>query len=91
MLTMQGYLLIDDIEHIYKEASVLLGANNRILKKVSLYICHQYSGKTLQEIGEYFGISESAVTLASQRLKREMGWNLKLKRDVDLIMKRLNL
>ena len=39
----------------------------RMIKKMSIYICHQFSGCTLKEIGEYFGVGESAISEHSSR------------------------
>jgi len=49
-----------------------------LAKQIKLYLLHQYSGRKLKEIGGIFGISESGVSIASQRVK------LKLKRDSDI-------
>ena len=82
---------IVDIDLIYEEARVLLGDSNRVSKNAALFICHLYSGKMLKEIGEYFGISESAVSLASSRFNQKMKWNRKLRKSIDLIIIKLNL
>jgi len=34
-----------------------------------MYICHRYSGKKLSEIGARFGVTESAMTQASRRIR----------------------
>jgi len=41
--------------------------DHRLVKKASIYICHHYSGCTLKEIGEYFGVGESAISENSNR------------------------
>jgi len=53
-------------------AAETLTENGRLSKKVGIYLCHKYSGAKLKEIGERFGITESAVTQASRRFEQEM-------------------
>ena len=49
-----------------------------LARRVSVFLCHGLSGCRLKEIGGYFSLSESGVTLSAQRLKSL------LKRDEDL-------
>ncbi|MDZ4185471.1 MAG: transposase [Desulfuromonadales bacterium] len=44
-------------------------ADRATARRVSLYLCHRYSGRKLREIGAEFGVTESAVTQASRRMK----------------------
>ncbi len=60
-------------------------------RKAALYICHQFSGKSLKEIGEHFSICESAVTLASSRFKKAIQKDRKLRKNIELIKGKLNL
>jgi predicted DNA-binding protein YlxM (UPF0122 family) len=46
-----------------------------------IYLCHKYSGAGLKEIGEKFGIKESAVSQASRRFAQV------LERDKELLKK----
>jgi REP element-mobilizing transposase RayT len=41
---------------------------DKISVKASIYFCHKYSGAKLKEIGNRFGIGESAVSQTSRRL-----------------------
>jgi len=82
---------IERIDLIYKEAKFLLGNSDSISRKAALYICHQFSGKSLKEIGKHFGICESAVTLASDRFRKVMQRDRKLGKNIELIMEKLNL
>jgi hypothetical protein len=41
---------IDRIDLIYKEVKILMGDSDSTSKKAALYICHQFSGKSLKEI-----------------------------------------
>jgi DNA-directed RNA polymerase specialized sigma24 family protein len=49
-----------------------------LAKQVKLYLFHQFSGLKLKDIAARFGIGESAVSLASHRMK------LKMKKDAGL-------
>jgi hypothetical protein len=82
---------IERIDLIYKEVKIHVANSDSISRKAALYICHQFSGKSLKEIGDYFGICESAVTLASCRFKKVVQKDRKLRRNVKLIMEKLNL
>ena len=43
--------------------------DEKLARQVKLFICHNYSGNKLRQIGDHFGISESAVTQASGRIR----------------------
>ncbi|MFH0812635.1 MAG: transposase [Pseudomonadota bacterium] len=79
------------IEEIEKAVETVFGKEWGIGKKVSLYLCHRYSGRKLKEIGEYFGFGESGVSQASRRLGMKLESDKKLKRKVQLIENRLRL
>ena len=81
---------IEDVDLVYEEAKALLD-NNKISKNATIFICHQYSGNMLKDIGAYFGISESAVSLASSRFKQEMKLNRRLRKNVELIRDKLKM
>ena len=55
------------------------------------YLCHNYTGKRLKEIGSYFGISESGVTQASRRLSPAIEKDRKLKKKISKIKTKLHL
>lgn len=65
--------------------------NNRILRKVGIYLFHKYSGAKLKEIGARFGIGESAVSQASRRFVVEIESDQDLKTLVDYIGVKLSL
>ena len=52
---------------------------NRVSKNATIYLCHKYSGAGLKEIGEVFGVKESAVSQASRRFAQ-------LERDKELLV-----
>ena len=82
---------IHDINLVYEVAISFPGNKNKISKKATLYICHRFSGKTLTDIGVFFGIGESAVSLASSRFKQILRWNIWLRKNIDTIIEKLDL
>lgn len=82
---------IERIDRVYKEASILFCDNESISRKAALYICHKFSGKPLKEIGDHFGVSQSAVTLASYRFKDVIQKDRKLRKHIESIVKKLYL
>jgi len=79
------------IEKIIKGVNEALGEGTNMAKKASLYLCHRYSGMTLREIGGYFNIGESAVTKASHRFNLQLNKDKKLRKQIELIIGKLNL
>lgn len=65
--------------------------HERISRKAGIYLCHKYSGANLKEIGECFGIGESAVSQASRRFMVEMERDQELRTLVDKIGAKLGL
>lgn len=65
------------------EATRNLSDNNRLSEKAGIYLCHKYSGAKLKEIGERFGIGESAVSQASRRFAQELGRDEELRQLVE--------
>ncbi|PKN17446.1 MAG: hypothetical protein CVU68_10440 [Deltaproteobacteria bacterium HGW-Deltaproteobacteria-3] len=63
----------------------------RLAAKVALYLSHKYSGAKLKEIGEHFGVKESAVSQSSGRFAVELKKDPDLKKIVADIEARLNL
>jgi REP element-mobilizing transposase RayT len=55
------------IEAIVLAAESQFGSGTALSKQAALFLCHQYSGKTLGEIGRYFDIGDSGVSQASRR------------------------
>jgi len=62
-----------------------------LLKRVQLYICHQYSGQKLKDIGQHFGIGESGVSQASRRVAKQIEKDKKLGKKIERIHSRLKL
>jgi len=68
-----------------------LSTNDNMAKKTGMYLCRNYSGARLKEIGERYGIGESGVSKASRRFSREMERNSELRKLVERIGAKLNL
>jgi len=60
---------MDTIDQVVKS---LVGAQARLVEKTCIYLCHKYSGAKLKEIGERFGIGQSAVTQVSRRFAKQV-------------------
>ena len=65
--------------------------NPSMAKKVALYVCHKYSGGRLKEIGQNFGVGESAVSQASRRLSEILVRDKYLRKKIAGITKELFL
>jgi putative transposase len=63
--------------------------NSKLEKNVSIYLCHRYSGAGLREIGEKFGIKESAVSQSSRRLLTLLERDKELHEQIEKIRKDL--
>lgn len=81
---------IESLDIISKEVKKQMG-ENRTAKKAAIYISHQYSGKSLKEIGAYYGISASGISLASSRFMKTLKWSVRLRRNVYAVIQKLNL
>ena len=79
------------IEEIKKKAEEVFENDEGLAKKVSLYLCHRYSGRKLKEIGGYFGLGESGVSQASRRVRMKIEADKKLRRKVKDIEKRIDV
>ncbi len=79
------------IKEIHNEIKKILNDDPTLSRKATIYLCHRYSRRTLQEIGDHFGIGESAVSQASRRLQASLGKDRKLRKKIEGIGDRLNL
>ena len=55
------------IDEIIAKVKAVTGGE-KFLRNISIYCCQKYSGAKLKEIGEFFGISDAAVSQTSRRL-----------------------
>jgi hypothetical protein len=56
-----------EISRVIETVSAEISSDHRLAKKMSIYLCHHFCGCSLREIGDYFGVGESAVTETSNR------------------------
>jgi len=56
-----------EIQQIIDAVAGELKGDHRLEKKMTIYLCHHFSGCTLKEIGAHFGVGESAVSENSKR------------------------
>ncbi|MCK4623175.1 MAG: hypothetical protein KAT62_13280 [Desulfuromonadales bacterium] len=73
------------LDTIIKTVMSLIGEDDELSKKASIYLCHRYSGAKLKEIGERFNIGESAVSQASRRLEMILAKEKTMKKKIDEI------
>ena len=59
--------------------------------KAIIYLCHKYSGARLKEIGERFGVGESAVSQISKRFVQKMNEDVEIKKMILALKKRLRI
>jgi putative transposase len=59
------------IVDIVKKVEEIVPGHKPLARKVAIYACHRFGGGTLKEIGEHFGIGDTAVSQASKRLSAE--------------------
>jgi putative transposase len=50
-----------------------------------MYLCHKYSGKKLRELGNLFGVGETAIAEARRLLSRKMAKDKQLSGEVGKI------
>jgi REP element-mobilizing transposase RayT len=62
---LSGQLTIEEIIETVKRGT---GEEGGLWRKISIHLCHRYSGLKLKEIGEKFGVSDAAVSVTSKRL-----------------------
>lgn len=68
------------IDQIIDLTEKLSEVNSKEKRRIALFLCHQYSGKSLKNIGNSFGkISPAAVTQNSARLRKRMNEDISLR------------
>ncbi len=80
-----------DIHDVYREINEIVAHNEALSKKMTLYLCLRYNGMKLKDIGEYFNISESAVSEASKRFDILLKKKKTLRKNIETARKKLNL
>jgi putative transposase len=79
------------VSRIIEEAGKEFQDEAGLARKAAIYLSHQYSGRSLREIGELLALGESAVTQASRRFESVMKESRTLRRRVERVRKTLSL
>jgi REP element-mobilizing transposase RayT len=77
------------VNEIINTVEKVIGKDDPLSRKVSIYFCHRYSGARLKEIGERFGMSDAAITQASRRVKISSESDVTLRKLLDRVGKRM--
>jgi hypothetical protein len=80
-----------ELDQIFTEVDALFNNVPKVARNVKMYLGCRYSGKTLKDIGQHFGIGESGVSQASRRIADKIDKDKKLKKRIEKIEKKLNL
>jgi REP element-mobilizing transposase RayT len=80
-----------DINEIYNAIKSVIKNDPSLLRNYVLYLCRNNSGKTLKEIGNYFGISEAAVSQTNYRFCHRLEKDNKLKKRISRIQEGIAL
>ena len=78
-----------EIAETHKYITAVCNGDAQKSKKITIYLFHKYSDKRLREIGDYFGIGESAVSDASRRFGVNLKKNRKLRKEIELLRNKL--
>ena len=80
-----------DLSAIRRESEGIFGEGTAMSRKVGLYLSHRVSGRSLEEIGDFYGgIGPSAVSQNSRRLKDRLKGDRKLSEEVNRLKERLS-
>ena len=72
-------------EAILGAVSSVMGGNEKQARQVGMYLCHRLSGKKLKEIGDLFGVKETAIAEARRQLSRKLKADRDLAKTVEII------
>jgi chromosomal replication initiation ATPase DnaA len=67
------------------------GDKERLAGKAAIFLCHRYSAAKLGEIGEFFGMKDSAVSQSSRRLMMALSKDQEFQKTVSDLVQRLGL
>lgn len=79
------------VDDILTTVETILGTQKGLARKVAIHLCHRHSGAKLREIGEKFGIGESAVSQESRRFADRLAVDDSLREIVETIRRRLGI
>ncbi|MGZ5554657.1 MAG: hypothetical protein ACXW3H_02740, partial [Candidatus Aminicenantales bacterium] len=79
-----------ELARIEAEVGGEAGAGSRLAKKCTIFLAHKHANYKLKEIGEFFGISPTAVSVSFRRTAKEIISNETLRRIVEMVGARLS-
>ncbi len=79
------------IKDIVQRVEEIVPDRKPLARKVAMYACHRYGGRKLKEIGEHFGIGDSGISQATQRLHAEAERDKELWELLAKVRRELNL
>lgn len=77
------------VDEIIETVRGSLGKESSLAKKLSIYLCHRYSGARLKEIGDRFGIGAAGVSQESRRFAIRIQADGELRKIVDDLRERM--
>ena len=77
------------LEMIRSEVEAALGWNNKFARNAAISICRENADYKLREIGDFFGLSQSAIAIISDRFKKELSGNDALRQKIEEINRNL--
>jgi putative transposase len=72
-------------EEILKAVTAVIGEDKKLARQIGMYLCHKYSGKKLREIGNLFGVGETAIAEARRLLSRKLEMDKQLCKEVEKV------
>jgi len=82
--------VLPDLARIKAEVDGELGAQNKLAKKCAIFLAHKHANYRLREIGDFFGISPTAVSTSFRKTAKEIASNETLRRVVETVRSRLS-
>ncbi|MDD5760249.1 MAG: transposase [Desulfobulbaceae bacterium] len=72
-------------DEIMQSTKNIIDSDDKLARQLGMYLCHQHSGLKLKEIGEIFGMRESALCEASRRMRDKITLDTALQKQVKAI------
>jgi len=79
------------LDEIVTTVGKLIAEDKTLGRKVSIYFCHRYSGARLREVGACFGMSDTAITQASKRIRVAAEHDGNVRKILGLVAKKLGI
>jgi REP element-mobilizing transposase RayT len=88
---LRKFTSLPTVEEIIKEVQAEFADNEKLVRRVSIYLCHKHSGLKLGGIGESFNVRDTAISEASRRFAKELEADGKLREVVARIKDKLKI